>query len=134
MDNITIDAVKASSPTTLYFNEENNILKFSMLDYGKSPDPNFVITYGETLKNFNFKKITTDSETYFKTIDRFSEENFNTYNFANIDIQNPYKVDGISNNAVGFIFYLAIYGLPILLSVLTLIILLLIYKKFIKKK
>jgi hypothetical protein len=49
-------------------------------------------------------------------------------------LPNAYKVNGNSNNAVGIIFYLAIYGLPILIGVILLIFLIFIYKKFKKRK
>lgn len=132
-DDISIDNVKTSAPTLLFFNRENSILKFSLLDYGKNPDPNFVVTYSETLEHFNFKKITEKSSFYFDEIDAFSSKEINLLSFDEIKLPNAYKVGGIANTAVGFLFYLAIYGGPILMAVLTLIISVLIYKKFIKK-
>ncbi|QNM84667.1 hypothetical protein H9W90_10710 [Polaribacter pectinis] len=132
-DDISIDNVKTSSPTSLFFDEENAILKFSLSDYGKKPDPNFIITYGKKIENFNFKEITSKSDLYFKSIDRFSKNNFNNYNFNLIELENAYKVGGISNNAIGLIFYLVIYGIPILLGVLALFIFIILYRKFIKK-
>lgn len=60
-DKILIHQIKSSSPTKLFFNKENSTLKFSLFDYGKSPDSNFVIKYREKIENFNFKEITKKS-------------------------------------------------------------------------
>jgi hypothetical protein len=133
-DDISIDNVKASTPTKFFFNEDNSTLKFTLLDYGKTPDPNFVITYGETLENFNFKEITKKSDSYFNAIDVFSNEKLDPLSFDEIELPNAYKVGGLGNVTIGFIFYLTIYGIPILLAILAIIILRFAYKKLIKKK
>jgi hypothetical protein len=133
-DTISIDNVKVSSPTSLFFDKENTILKFSLSDYGKTPDPNFVITYGQTLPNFNFKEITKKSDFYFSEIDIFSSEDFSTFSFNEIELPNAFKVGGIGNAAVGFLFYISIYGGPILMAILVIILLRFMYKKVIKKK
>ncbi|MGJ8743008.1 hypothetical protein [Polaribacter sp.] len=133
MDHISLDNINTSTPTPLFFNKENNILKFSISDYGYNPDPNFVITYSEKIENFNFKEITTKSESYFKAIDTFSEDNMHNTIFKPIEFKSAYEVGGMGNGIIGGIFYLAIYGIPILITVITLIILIFIYKKFIKK-
>lgn len=126
---ISIKNIKASSPTNLFFDKENSILKFSLSDYGKTPDPNFVVTYGETINGFNFKKITLKSDAYFKEIDLFSATNFDTLSFKEIKIKSAYEVNGVSNTIVGFVFYLTIYGIPILLGILIFIILRFLFKK-----
>ena len=105
-----------------------------MLDYGKQPDSNFVVTYGETLKNFNFKEITTKSDFYFNEIDVFSKKDFSNFNFQKITLPNAYVVGGVGNAVIGSVFYLAIYGVPILIGIIALIIIIFLYKKFIRKK
>lgn len=133
-NNISIDDAKASSPSLLSFDKENTILKFSLSNYGKSPDPNFVITYSETIDNFNFEEITQKSESYFNEIDNFSKQNLTSLNFEEIELKSPYKVSGVSNSAVGILFFLSIYGIPILLLIAGTLIIRFIYRKFIKKK
>lgn len=133
-DNISIENAKASSPAMLFFDKENTTLKFSLSDYGKTPDPNFVITYSEKLESFDFKNITQKSDAYFKEIDLFSKNDFNTYSFNKIVIPNAYEVGGISNNIIGFVFYLTVYGIPILLVILGFIILRFLYRKLKKEK
>ena len=133
-DNISIDNIKSSPPTSLFFDEENTILKFSLSNYGKNPDPNFVITYGETIPNFNFEEITLKSDQYFNTIDSFSKQKFIDSNYNKIELPNAYKVGGISNKTIGFLFYLAIYGVPFLLIIGILIIVVFLYKKLIIRK
>jgi hypothetical protein len=132
-DNLSIEDVKVSTPTLLFFDKENSILKFSLSDYGKVPDQNFVITYSKTLDNFNFEEVTSKSNFYFKEINQFSDSKFNQSDFKEIELSNAYKVNSNSNNAVGIIFYLAIYGLPILIGVILLIFLIFIYKRFKKR-
>ena len=129
MDNISIDNIKTSSPSTLFFDKENTTLKFSLSNYGKKPDPNFVITYAETLKDFDFKKITNNSSEYFNEIDNFSKKEFNTILFEEINLPNAYKVGGISNEAVGVLFYLSLYGIPFFVSLIVIILLIILYKK-----
>ena len=128
-DDIAIKNAKASSPTKLFFDKEHRTLKFSLSNYGKTPDPNYVITYSEKLENFDFKEITKKSDAYFKEIDYFSKNDFNTYSFNEIEIPNAYEVGGISNNIVGILFYLTIYGIPILLCILVLTLIIILYKK-----
>lgn len=129
-DDISINNTNASSPAILYFDKENSTLKFSLSDYGEIPDPNFVFTYSEKLDNFNFKEITHKSEEYFKALDNFSIKDFNTYSFHKIELPSAYEVKGVANNIVGFIFYLTVYGIPILLAVLVIILLRFLYRKF----
>ncbi|MCL7755048.1 hypothetical protein [Polaribacter sp. Z022] len=128
-DNLSINKVKSSSPTSLYFDEENSVLKFSLSDYGKKPDPNFVITYGKTISNFNFEAITKNSDSYFNEINTFSKLNFSKNTYSDIDLPNPYKVGGISNKAIGFLFYLSIYGIPFFTGIIVILLLVLLYKK-----
>lgn len=133
-DDISMENAKASAPTKLFFDKNKTTLKFSLSNYGKTPDPNFVITYSEKIENFDFKEITKNSDAYFKEIDRFSKEDFNSFTFNETTMPSAYKVDGISNNVIGAIFYLTVYGVPILLGILSLIILRFLYKKFKHKK
>ncbi|MFY9241621.1 MAG: hypothetical protein WAO74_01190 [Polaribacter sp.] len=133
-DHISIDNAKVSSPSTLFFDDDKSTLKFSLSDYGKKPDANFIITYEEKLENFDFKKITEKSDFYFKEMDNFSNSNFNSFSFSEIEIPSAYKVGGIDNSAINFVFYLTIYGIPILVGILALMIILLLYKKLKPKK
>lgn len=133
-DDISINNVKASTPTNLFFDKKSSILKFSLSNYGKKPDKNFVITYSETLKNFDFKKITKKSDTYFNTIDDFSNQNLSKLSFNKLELESPYNVKGVSNNFVGILFFLVVYGIPFLLIILALLIIRFVYKKYIKKK
>lgn len=133
-DNLSIDDVKTSSPASLYFDRENIILRFSLSDYGKNPDPNFVVTYGETLENFDFKKITEKSKYYFNEIDVFSSKEMNLLSFDKIALPNVYKVSGIGNFSIQILYAVLIYGIPFLLLVLGIFLLLFLYIKIIKKK
>lgn len=127
---ISLENLKASSPNQLYYNKENNILKFSLVDYGINPDRNFVITYSKKITDFNFEKVTTQSNLYFNEIDSFSNLDFKTFSFEKATIPNAYHVDGVGNTIVNSIFYFSIYAVPILIVVVMLLIFLLLYKKF----
>lgn len=132
-DDISIDDVKTSSPASLFFDENNSTLKFSLSDYGKSPDQNFVITYGKTLSKFNFEAITKESDIYFTTIDTFSKQSFIDENFTKIELPNAYKVGGNANKTIGFLYYLGIYGIPILLILIITTFTIMLYKALKKK-
>ncbi len=133
-DDISVDEISTSAPSSLYFNDENLTLKFTMSDYGKTPDKNFVITYNEKIENFNFESITTKSDFYFKLIDSFSESNFNAFSFKEITLPSAYEVKGASNSVIGILFFLSVYGLPIIFIIIALLILRFIYKKYFSKK
>lgn len=133
MNDISIDNIKTSSPNTLFFDKENFILKFSLSDYGKKPDPNFVITYGETLKKFDFKQITNNSSNYFKKIDHFSKKELNTLHFEEIILPDAFKVGGVSNKAMGLLFFLSIYGIPVFIGIIVIALFIILYKKLKKK-
>ncbi|WP_435414499.1 hypothetical protein [Polaribacter aestuariivivens] len=133
-NNISIKNCKTSAPTNLFFNDKNNILKFEMENYGKKPDENFVVSYSETLSNFNFNKITQKSDFYFSEIEQFSKNNFNQLNFSEIKTNNVYDVGGVENATIDFIFYAAIYGVPLFIAFIIIFILVIIYKNYQKKK
>lgn len=133
-DDIRIENIKTSVPSNQFYNEKNAVLKFEMIDYGKKPDANFVVSYAETLKGFNFKKITEKSDFYFHEIELFSKTEFEKFKFLEITPNNVYKVGGLENTAIGFIFYTAIYGVPIFITLILIFILIIIYKNFKKKK
>ncbi|MEO9570065.1 MAG: hypothetical protein ABJH82_13195 [Polaribacter sp.] len=128
-DKISIKNVKTSTPTVLYFDKKSATLNFTLSNYGKKPDPNFVITYGKKLSNFNFENITKNSSAYFNEIDTFSKENFKIVNFKEISLPNAYKVGVISNKTIGFLFYLSVYGIPFFTILIVISLLILLYKK-----
>lgn len=111
-DNISINDIKIAAPVEVSLHQ--NILHFSMEDYGKTPDKNFVATYGSKNENFNFTEITLKSEDYFSSINDFSKRDFNTLKFIKTEFENPYEVFGIGGYLVSSIYFLFIYGIPIL--------------------
>lgn len=128
-DDFLIENLKGDAPTQLKINEEKNILQFIMTDYGKSPDNNFVLTYGKEILDFNFKNITKKSDSLFSVINDFSKTNFKDLPFKNINLESPYKTDSNSNDVVGYVYLLAAYGIPVLIIVFIIILLLWIYKR-----
>jgi len=124
--------IKGSVPAPLTYNSPKKVLKFTMTDYGKQPDKNFVLTYGETIKDFNFKKITEQSDTLFTKIDKFSELPLNDYLYAHIKLETPYEVAGTEGFFVVFLYFFFIFGIPLIVIIITILILYYLYKKFIK--
>ena len=62
MDAVDTETIKGSTPTQLTYNPQKKIFRFTMEDYGKKPDPNFVLTYGEKIDDFDFKSITNKEQ------------------------------------------------------------------------
>ncbi|MGB0890703.1 MAG: hypothetical protein ACPGUU_00030 [Flavobacteriaceae bacterium] len=122
--------LRGNAPTTLQINNDKNILQFVMTNYGKSPDNNFILTYGEEIPNFNFKQVTKKSDSLFSVINDFSKTNFNDLSFNNINLKSPYKTDSKSGNTVGFLYLLLYYGIPILIIVFTIVLFIWLFKKF----
>ncbi|QTD36710.1 hypothetical protein JL193_11235 [Polaribacter batillariae] len=114
-DNISLKNIKVASPALVF--SAKNILHFSMEDYGKKPDENFVITYGRRIENFNFKEITKSSDSYFSAIDKFSTTNFKNLNYKKTEFKNPYDVSGTGNFLIKLVYYLSIYGIPLLILI-----------------
>lgn len=130
MDNISIEDIKGSAPTKLFYNEANNVLFFNLKNYGIKPDNNLVITYLEQFQDFNFSEKTELSESLFNKIDQFSASDKN-YTLKRILLKNPYEVSGSGNFIINFIYFFIIYGIPISLG---LILCFIIYKVFFKHK
>jgi len=125
-DKISSKNIKIALPVSVFSAE--NILHFSMEDYGKKPDENFVITYGNKIENFDFEEITNNSNSYFNAIDEFSKTEFENLSYTKTEFENPYEVSGTGNFLIGFVYYLFIYGTPLLI----LIFLFFIIKKIIR--
>ena len=73
---------------------------------------NIIITYAKKLENFDFENIAAKSETYFSAIDQLSASNPNPAEFSSIQFDSPFDISEI--NAVSVIFFLVIYGIPLL--------------------
>ena len=129
MDEELLENIKGDAPTSLLFNKNKSVLKFTMLDYGKKPDKNFVLTYGKEISSFNFKKTTQKSDDLFKEIDSFSNLKLNSLKFTSFTLENPYETDSKKGNVVGYFYLIGIYGIPILLIIFVLLLLFWFYKK-----
>ncbi len=118
-DNVTINDLKGSAPSELFYNETNKVLFFNLKNYGITPDDNLILTYGNAIENFDFEKIITSSNLLFKEIDEFSKSNSNLA-YSTISLKNPYDVKGAGNFLIGSIYFLFIYGIPILIGMILL--------------
>ena len=65
----------------------------------------------------------------FKEIEKFSKSDFNKSNYKDIILPNAYKVGGISNKAIGFLFYLSFYGIPFFTAIIVTILVIILFKK-----
>lgn len=129
MDETLLENIKGDAPSLIQFNEDKNIFKFTLEDYGKKPDNNFVLTYGKEIPNFNFKETTQNSNSLFKEIDSFSNLQFNTLNFNSYSLENPYETDSKKGNIVGYVYLIGIYGIPILIFVCVLLFAIWLFKR-----
>ncbi|WP_456460570.1 hypothetical protein [Lutibacter sp.] len=130
---ISIKNIKAHAPSNLFFNPNKNILFFKMENYGFTPNDNFIVTYAKKIPDFNFAAITKNSSNLFNEIDDFSNSNLDI-GYRKILLENPYQTKGMSNSVIGLIYFVLIFGIPIIIGTVLLIILIIIYKNFKKKK
>jgi len=128
-DDITIESIRGNAPSNLLFNSNKNILFFKMENYGFKPNNNLVITYTKKIPRFNFAAITKNSSNLFEEIDIFSNSNLDI-NYTEILLGNPYQTKGMSNSIIGFIYIALVYGIPITVGIVLLIILTIIYKNY----
>lgn len=132
-----IEKLKGASPSKLFYNKNDRIIKFSMENYGRFPDDNFVLTYPETLENFNFEKIAQKSDAYFKAIDAFSQQNLEERAYEKLQLLTPYEIeDGDSwGDFFSILFVFTLVWLPIILvGLVAFMTVFMIYKYFKKKK
>ena len=129
-DDLSIDDIKGVAPEQLFFSKLNNTLFFKLKNYGLTPDDNFIITYSKNNDDFNFKDILTKSDLLFHEIDLFSTQNQIT-NYKKITLKNPYEVGGFGNFLVSGLYFLIIFGIPILIGIVLLIVL---YKTFKRRR
>lgn len=129
LDSISLQSLKGSAPSKLFYSSEHHLLKFTLKDYGKTPDQNFVLTYAKKDPKFNFKKITQNSTQLFQRIDLFSKTNFSSYSFSEITLKNPYLVQDQTKKLTTSKYNYIFYGIIILA-----IIIILLVRNWLRKK
>lgn len=134
-NDFTPKQLKGTAPNTMYYNEEQKIIKFSMENYGRFPDTNFVLTHPKIYKKLNFKAVTEKSEDYFKSIDVFSTENLQKIPYKKLQLLTPYELEKSSTwNDFWIIGYVLFFvWTPIILVVLIVIYIIFFTYKHIKK-
>lgn len=120
LDSIPMETLKGTAPTQLFYNASQRLLKFTMADYGKTPDQNFVLTYAQKDPKFNFKHIVQNSKQLFKAIDRFSKQNFSSYSFSKIQLDNPYLIKNTTQTIVNSTRNYIVYGVIIIIIIILL--------------
>ena len=80
-----------SSHFNFQVNETEDILIGSKTNFSPTPKDNLIVTYGETIPNFDFLKVTVKFDNLFNEIDIFSKQ-LNIETLKSFKTKNPYEV------------------------------------------
>jgi len=113
-DSLTPEQIKGVSPdSVLKYSVANDYFFYEFKDLIPDHEDNLVITYSQRLKEFDFERVTKNSNNYFNQLDEFSNVPFDPNGTIKI-FPSPFEVSGSGNFFVGLIMFVAVYGLPIL--------------------
>lgn len=117
MDGLTLDDVKGIAPSDYFLaNDSLHLLVWTFENLSPTGDDNPIITYGKRLEDFDFSAVLAKSDEYYRAIDQLSSSGAGDLEWSPREFGNPFDA-GVSAGAAGIsiVFFLAMYGLPILL-------------------
>ncbi|HMR40407.1 MAG TPA: hypothetical protein PKA90_08240 [Ignavibacteria bacterium] len=127
MDGITSEEIKGIKPDSVFkINNDltGNILQYKFENLSPVNADNIIITYSETLEEFNFENILSKKEMLYGSIDEFSEKKIYSSGLANKKFEDPFEVE--SEDWGSILMILGIIGIPVLILI-TVIILIIIF-------
>jgi hypothetical protein len=130
MEGLTKKDIKGVSPGSIFNDHEaENFLEYSFENLVPDHEDNVVITYSKRVENFNFENITSQSSVYFKEVDSFSM--ITTDNSTNnlVDFDSPFDISNSGNIAVNLVMYFIVYGMPIIVGLIIILIIARIIKR-----
>lgn len=136
MDGLTLDDVRGVGPPEYFLaNDSLRLMVWSFEDLSPTGDDNPIITYGKTLENFDFSAVLAKSDDYYRAIDQLNSREVMNLSLEPRDFGNPFDA-GVSAGAVavGAMFFLAVYGIPILLALVAVVVGILLYRRWKKNK
>lgn len=134
-DDLQIKKFRGVFPQDFFnINSSQQILRGQFSDLSPMAENNIVISYGKKLENFDFKKIMESQAKYFLDVDELSMQDLSILKFTPHSFDDPFEIpsfDGIRPTGLFSWITLIFYFVVALISSL---VLLFIYKRFLKKK
>jgi hypothetical protein len=136
MDGLTLDDIRGVSPSYEFLvNEEHNLLVWQFENLSPTAADNPVITYGEELVNNPFHTVKFKSDEYFRAIQAFNVAEALALDLQPREFGDPYdpgtSMGGIT---IGVFILLSVFGLPLLIVLVVLIIGIVLYRRWKRRK
>lgn len=123
------DIAGISSHFDFQVNEKENILIGSKTNFSPTPNDNLIVTYGETISNFDFTFFLEQSDTLFEKIEIFSKQDDQGI-LHSFEAKNPYEVKtDFWSFLPGLIIFLGIAAPFLIISIIVFIVVKLVRKR-----
>ncbi|MFK8008782.1 MAG: hypothetical protein AB8H03_20650 [Saprospiraceae bacterium] len=134
-DDLRIKNIRGAFPQDFFnINSSQKILQGQFTNLSPVAENNIVISYGDQLNNFDFKKILTQQTKYFSEVDKLSNLDLGALEFTPHHFDDPFEIpsfDGIRPTGLFSWITLIFYFIIALFSALVLFF---TYKRFFKTK
>ena len=94
------------------FNEKHQLFAGSKTNFSPTPKDNLVVTYFQSIANFDFEKYSSQAENLFQSIDKFSRLPLQSFVYQDIELGNPYKVERTITSALPSLLMLFVISAP----------------------
>lgn len=112
---------------------KKNILFGIKTNFSPTPKDNLIITYFNTLKEFDFEKILNNDMQLYAAIDQLSEQEIPN-DLIDYEVKNPYEVKATALGYLPMILtFIVIYGPIFLIGILLFLLIRFVYKKLLTK-
>ena len=118
MEGLTQKDIKGVAPASIFHEvEDGAYLAWDFTDLSPDHEDNLVITYGHRVDGFDFDQVISRSGDLFNNIESFSKIERADAVGAPVQFDSPFDISEAGNWFVGMIFFLAIYGIPVLIGI-----------------
>ncbi|MDX2249104.1 MAG: hypothetical protein SF052_20120 [Bacteroidia bacterium] len=115
MEELVADHLRGVSPDSVFLlHKDAKTMVMEFHNLSPSGEDNIIIAYTPNLKNFDFASVITQKEVLFQEIDRFAQETFTPENFELHTFGDPFEVSSSAGWWIGVVFFLVVYGIPLL--------------------
>lgn len=117
MGGLTLADINGAAPSDMFeANEAQNLLVWRFENLSPSAADNPVITYGKRLDDFDFAAVLARSSEYYRALGALSHQGLDTLSLEPHSFSDPFHVgSSVGSVMVGVGFFLAMFGVPLLL-------------------
>ena len=133
MDGLTLQDVHGLNPVGRFqVNEAENLLVWSFDNLSPTNEDNPIITYGKRLEAFDFANVLSKgAQGYYRTIDSLNYSLVMNRTLEPHDFGDPFDPGTSAGGVfVGILFFLSVFGIPLLLIIGILLLGVFLYRKF----